>query len=191
MDSVAHTRRSFVVRLGAAAAVALPLTHAAAAPAPGDAAARAGAWTAVELVGLDGQATTLGQIAASVVAVHVWASWCPACLGELASIQALAERLGPAGLATVLVSHPKNWARDAAFLRRARIQLPAYTLSPGVPWEMREAVFDMAGGSYAVPRTLVFAGRERRCVLAKEGAEDWQSPEVAARLRAWLRAANA
>jgi thiol-disulfide isomerase/thioredoxin len=194
VNTAAQSRRSFLARVGAAAgavaAAALPRLPARAAPVP-DGGARAEAWNAVELVGSDGQAITLGQIAAPVVVVHVWASWCPACLDELASVQGLAERLGPAGLATILVSHPRNWERDLVFLRRTQVRLPAYTLAPDVPWAMREAVFDMTGSTYAVPRTLVFAGRDRRCVLAKEGPENWQSPQVAARLRSWLRSGPA
>lgn len=179
------SRRAFLAGL---ATSSLPLLTGAAAASEGgpDAAARAAAWTGAVLVGTDGRAITLGEVAAPVVLVHVWASWCPACLGELTSIQALAERLGPDGLATLLVSHPKNWERDTAFARRAGLRLPAYTLDPGAPWAVREAVFDVQGGSYSVPRTLVFAGRERRCVLVKAGPEDWQSPRAVARLRPWL-----
>jgi thiol-disulfide isomerase/thioredoxin len=188
MNSVSQSRRSFLARFPAVLAASAAFSaHAAAAPVTGGDTSRADAWKSVELVGTDGQAITLGQMAEPLVVVHVWASWCPACLGELASVQGLAERFGPAGLAMLLVSHPKNWERDTAFLRRTRMRLPAYTLAPDVPWAMREAVFDMTGGTYAVPRTLAFAGRERRCVFAKEGPGNWQSAQAEARLRTWLR----
>ena len=94
-------------------------------------------------------------------------------------------------MATLLVSHPKHWDADQAFLRRAGVQLPAYTLAPNTPWEARTAAFAIVGGSYAVPRTLVFAGLERRCVLARDGALDWRSPQTVTRLETWLRAATA
>ena len=71
------------------------------------------------------------------------------------------------------------------------MQIPAYTVAPDTSWEMRAAVFDIVGGSFAVPRTLVFAGRNRHCVLTKEGPENWQSPQFAAHLMAWLRSASA
>jgi thiol-disulfide isomerase/thioredoxin len=150
-----------------------------------------GVWTSVDLIGTDGREISLGQVSAPLIIVHLWASWCAACLGELASLQEIAERLGPSGIATLLVSHPKHWDADQAFLQRAGLQMRAYTLAPGTPWEVRAAAFAMVGGSYAVPRTLVFAGSERRCVLARDGAVNWRSPQTATRLNAWLRAAAA
>jgi thiol-disulfide isomerase/thioredoxin len=186
-----RSRRSFFAVLGAGAAAALPLARVAAASEPEGASPEQDVWKSIELVGLDGQALSLGQLAAPVVVVHLWASWCATCLGELAPLQDVAERLGPAGVATILVSHPKHWDADQAFLRRARVRLPAYTLAPETSWEARAAAFAIAGGSYAVPRTLVFAGRERRCVLDREGAQDWRSPQTAARFQAWLRSAAA
>ena len=189
MNGPSQFRRSFIASLGAAAVSAvLPLARARAESEPAQE-SRAAAWLAVDLLGTDGRQMSLGQIAAPVVIVHVWASWCPACLGELTSIQELADRLSPAGVATLLVSHPKHWDRDAEYLQRARVRLPAYTLAPDVPWAMREAVFDMTDNTYSVPRTLVFAGRERHCVLVKDGPEDWQSPRVTARLRTLVGAA--
>ena len=180
-----QSRRSFLAAAGAAAAAAcVPLGVAVAAP---GAEARHDVWTSVELVGADGQAITLGQVAAPVVIVHLWASWCSACLGELPSLESFAARTNPADVALMLVSHPKHWDADQAFLRRNGVHLPAYTLAPDTSWEIREAAFDMTGGSFALPQTLVFAGRDRRCVMAREGAENWRSSQVAARLGPWLR----
>ena len=185
MDTGIHSRRSFVAGVGAA--VLLRGNAVAASPLENAGAAGQEAWKSVELVGTDGQALTLGQLTAPVVVVHIWASWCAACLGELPSLQDWAARLNPAAVAPILVSHPKHWDADQAFLRRTRVQLPAYTIAADTSWDMRAAVFDIVGGSFAVPRTLVFAGRDRRCVLTKEGPENWQSSQLATRLRGWLR----
>ena len=148
-------------------------------------------WTGIELAGADGQALSLDQVDAPVVVIHLWASWCAACLGELAPLQETAVRLGPSGMATLLVSHPKHWDEDRAFLHRMDVRLPAYTLAPNTSWEVRAAAFAIVGDTYAVPRTLVFAGSERRCVLVRDGALDWRSPQTATRLKTWLRAAAA
>ncbi len=97
MNGPSQFRRSFVASLGATALSAvLPVARAKADSEPARA-ARAAAWLAVDLLGTDGREMSLGQIAAPVVVVHVWASWCPACVGELASIQAVMDQLGPAG----------------------------------------------------------------------------------------------
>lgn len=156
---------------------------------PAQAGSAAGVWDSIELVAADGRATTLGRIAAPLVLIHLWGSWCAPCLHELPSLVSLAERLGPARLAVLLVSHPKHWESDEAYLRRARIAVPGYTLAPGTPWALRAAAFDIKGGSYAVPRSLILAGRDRRCVLRKEGPVNWGSPVLAARLNRWLRRA--
>lgn len=185
MDAKPQSRRSFVA--GAGAATALLLGEAARASPFKEAGAEAEVWKSVALVGADGREITLGQVIAPVVLVHVWASWCAACLAELPSLQAWAARLGPAAVAPLLVSHPRHWNADEAFLRRAGVTLPAYTIAQDTPWEMRAAAFGIVGGSFALPQSLVFAGRDRPCVLAKDGAVDWASPQVARRLAPWLR----
>ena len=188
MDSRTQSRRAFVAGAGAAAFLS---TNAALASSPAEDGGGQEVWKSVELVGIEGQAITLGEINAPVVVVHIWASWCAACLGELPSLQAWAARLSPAEVSPILVSHPKHWEADTAFLRRTGVPLPAYTVAPDTAWETRAAVFDIVGGSFAVPRTLVFAGRDRHCVMTKEGPENWQSAQLAARIRMWLRSAPA
>ncbi len=189
MDSGTQSRRSFVAAAGITAV--LLRANVAAASSLVEDGSRQGAWKSVELIGINGQAITLSQISAPVVVVHVWASWCAACLGEMPSLQDWAARLNPAEVAPVLVSHPKHWDADTAFLRRTGVQLPAYTIAPDTAWEMRAAVFNIVGGSFAIPRTLVFAGRDRHCVMTTEGPENWRSAQLAARLRTWLRSTPA
>lgn len=176
------SRRLFAQSLGA-----LSIAGGLGAARPAQAETAAGVWSSIELVGTQGGTMTLGQVAAPLVLIHLWGSWCAPCLRELPSLLGLAQRLGPARLALLLVSHPKHWDADKAYLRRARISVPGYTLAPGTSWALRAAAFDITGGSYAVPRSLVLAGRDRRCVLNKEGPEDWASPSMDARLGGWLR----
>jgi thiol-disulfide isomerase/thioredoxin len=183
-----HSRRNFMTGIGSsvlAVALTSPLRAVAAGIAE-ETADKAEAWKSVTLVDAQEQATALSEMTGAAVFVHVWANWCPACLGELTSLQELAGQLGQSGLSVLLVSHPKNWEGDKAFLRRTSIRLPAYTLAPDTPWSLREAAFDMTGNTYAVPRTLMFAGRDRRCVLARDGAGDWRPPVMVGRLRSWL-----
>lgn len=181
------SRRSFLA-LGAAAAAAavLPGRRAHAAPAAG---AARDVWTSIVLTGTNGQAVTLSEIPAPVVMVHLWASWCAACLGELPAVESFAGRVSGAETAVLLVSHPKHWEADQAFLQRRGIRVPAYTVAADTPWDLRSAAFGMTGGSFALPQTLAFAGRERRCVMVHEGAANWRSPQFAARLEPWRKAA--
>ena len=183
MRTASWSRRSFLTGFGA-----VPIlggVHAAFAT-PAQSRGNADIWQSIELVGADGQSATIREMRAPLVLVHLWGSWCAPCLRELPSLAGLARRFDPARLAVLLVSHPKHWEADRAYLQRAGISLPAYTLAPETSWDMRAAAFDITDGSYAVPRSLVLAGRDRRCVLSKQGPEAWDSSRVSAQLRRWM-----
>jgi thiol-disulfide isomerase/thioredoxin len=176
------SRRGFAASVGLAACLVPAVALGSADPALDGTVAGRGAWTAVELVAPDGRRTAIGALPSRAVLIHVWASWCARCLGELGPLEEAAARFERAGVSTLLVSHPKHWAADRAYLRQHGVNLPAYVLAPETSWELRAAALGMAGSSFAVPQTLLFAGRERRCVLVREGALDWRAPRVIAEL---------
>ena len=138
-------------------------------------------WQGIELEGQDGRTFQISNLRAPVTLVHLWANWCSACLGEMASLSAAAAALG--GKAElVFVSHPQFWRADQSFAQRRglpfRLATPSGANAPAV---LEQALLD--NGAYVVPRTMVFGADGRDTLLNHLGAVSWSSPAQAARLR--------
>jgi thiol-disulfide isomerase/thioredoxin len=125
---------------------------------------------------LDGRDVSLEDFRGRVVFLNLWATWCPPCVAELASIQALHDSLAGSGVAFLLVS-PET--RDAVqpFVRRRRLTAPVYLELQPLP-----AAFDLR----ALPTTYVVA-RDGAIVLRHRGAADWDTDAVRRFLRALAR----
>jgi peroxiredoxin len=132
--------------------------------------AAAAAW---RLRALDGGVTTLGALRGRPVVLNFWATWCPPCVAELGSLQALHDSLAAEGLAVVLVS-PESPATVRRFLARRGVTAPAFIEAEPVP---------AALGVRALPTTVVL-DRQGRVALVRRGAAEWDTPAV----RTWLRA---
>ena len=59
---------------------------------------------AYEAATLDGERVTLASLKGEVVMLNVWATWCPPCVREMPSLQALHDELQPHGFRVVAVS---------------------------------------------------------------------------------------
>lgn len=166
-------RAALVSALGAAAGVLARPARAA----PQDPVAAL--WGGIELQGVDGR--TLQASGARLL--HLWAHWCPACLGEMGS---LAEAARTLAVDVVLVSHPEFWPADQAFARRQgwpfRLAVPSAANTPAAV----EAAMLEGSGEYTVPRSLLFEAGDRRLVWSHTGALAWSAPGTMARLRAAL-----
>lgn len=128
------------------------------------------AWT---LRRLDGTTFTLGQLRGRPVFVNLWATWCPPCVAELASIGRLARAVETTGAHFVLASHEApETVRE--FVRRQR---------PALEPVLEETLAPAAFGELVLPTTAVLDTRGRM-VLLHRGAADWNTPEVRALLRA-------
>jgi peroxiredoxin len=68
----------------------------------------------LEVTSVDGEQISLEALGGKMVAVHFWATWCPACMGEAEHMVKLHEKYGPRGLVIVGVS----WDKDEAALKR-------------------------------------------------------------------------
>jgi peroxiredoxin len=72
----------------------------------------------VPLVGLDGQATRLDQLAAGKPAlVSFWATWCDACAAELAALNRLHDRAAASGALVIGVDVGEPRDKAGAFAR--------------------------------------------------------------------------
>jgi thiol-disulfide isomerase/thioredoxin len=132
----------------------------------------------------------LSELTRPLLLVNLWAAWCPGCLAELPTIRALASLLGPDAIDVVLLSHAMNWPGDQAYARRASLPFRHWRLSAGMPESIAATAFRIEADRFALPQSLVFAGRDRVLVRSEEGSQDWTAPDQVRLARAWLAAAG-
>ena len=142
--------------------------------------AQANAPVALAHVGLDGAPGSLAQWQGRQVVLNVWASWCPPCRAEMASLQTLSDQLDPARALVVglAIDDDPNLVRE--YLRRAPVRFPIVLQA-----QQHSAARELA--VRALPETLLLdtAGR----VIGRElGARDWTDATLQARWRLPLRA---
>jgi thiol-disulfide isomerase/thioredoxin len=128
----------------------------------------------------------LNELDRPLLLVNLWAAWCPGCLTEMPTMQALASLLGPDAIDVVLLSHAMNWKADLAYARRAGLPFRQWRLSSRVPDAAVAAVFRVQDDRFGLPQSLVFAGRRRQLVASYIGSRDWIAPEQLRLARGWL-----
>jgi thiol-disulfide isomerase/thioredoxin len=137
-----------------------------------------------------GSTHRLAELTRPLVMVNLWASWCAGCLEELPSVRALASQLGPDAIDVVLLSHEQSWPGDQAYARKAALPFRHWKLAADVPASVAAAAFRIEADRFALPQSLVFAGRDRALVCFQEGSQDWAAPEQVRQARAWLAASG-
>ena len=140
-------------------------------------------WQGIDLQQPDGRLFQLRDIQRRVVVVKLWANWCPACLGELASLTAMAGVLDPM-VEIVLVSHPEFWERDQRTARARGVPFRLATLAANTSPGVAAAALLDASGDYTVPRTIAFRADATQA-WTHLGAMSWSGPDALARVRSW------
>ncbi|MBX7127592.1 MAG: TlpA family protein disulfide reductase [Cyclobacteriaceae bacterium] len=125
-----------------------------------------------ELINVMGQEVSLSDFKGKVVFINNWASWCPPCVAEMASIQRLSESLAGQGVAFVMVSYDKDHDKAIDFMKRRGYNLPVYFPGDQYPFP-----------TDAIPSTIVLDAQGGR-VLAYEGMRDYTDPGIVSFLRA-------
>jgi peroxiredoxin len=118
---------------------------------------------------LDGQATRLTNLQGKVVALNFWASWCPPCVEETPSLNALHERIAERGGMVLGVSLDDDQAAYEKFLKEHNVVFPNH----------RDPTKDIpaAYGTAMYPETYLI-GRDGRIARKIVGPQDWTSPEM-------------
>ena len=128
----------------------------------------------------------LNELTRPLLLVNLWAAWCPGCLTEMPTMQALASRLGRDAIDVVLLSHTMNWNADLAYARKAGLPFRHWRLSNRVPEMVVATAFRVQGDRFGLPQSLVFAGSRRELVASYVGSRDWTAPEQLRLARGWL-----
>ncbi len=123
---------------------------------------------------LNGKEMTMRQLRGKVVFLNHWATWCPPCVGEMPSIQALYESLRGTDVAFVILSREKI-ATVQAFLAKKNWSLPMYVATEGLPPILR---------TDGIPATFVI-NRRGQVIFRAVGAppEGWNTDRVRAFLK--------
>ena len=77
-----------------------------------------------ELSDLQGKTHRLADYAGKVVVINFWASWCPECIDEMPSLNALYEKLRGKGLVVLGITSDRKQAPVEQALRRVPVSYP-------------------------------------------------------------------
>lgn len=123
MDVVGRSRRCF---LQAVAAAVAGLALSGWLPAPLAAAFRAGdVPSRFPLSDLQGNRVVVpSEYGGRVLLIHFWASWCPACRGEMAALEGLFGRHGAKGFVPCSIGLGEKRETAAAYLRCREVSYP-------------------------------------------------------------------
>lgn len=116
-----------------------------------------------------GRDVSTSDFGGKVLVVNFWATWCPPCVEEMPSLQAMSQQLGPKGVVVLGVSVDKNDAAYKRFLSQARVTFET-SRDP-------EANISADYGTFKYPETYIIdrEGRVRQKII---GPQDWTSPDV-------------
>lgn len=116
------------------------------------------------VTGLDGKDVATKDLRGKVVFINRWATWCPPCVAEMASIQALHESLKDTDIVFLTVSAEKA-DKVKEFVKRKGWTLPIYVATEGVPPALR---------SEYIPATFV-VDSAGNIVYRIQHAMDWDT----------------
>ncbi|MGH9747555.1 MAG: TlpA family protein disulfide reductase [Candidatus Acidiferrales bacterium] len=118
---------------------------------------------------LDGKPTRLSALKGNVVLLNFWATWCPPCVDETPSLNALQHRIAPLGGTVLGISLDDDEAAYDNFLKIYQLGFPNYR-DP-----TKQIAIDY--GTTMYPETYVInrKGRLDRKII---GPQDWTSPEL-------------
>lgn len=117
----------------------------------------------------DGKTVDLASLKGKVVFINFWASWCPPCIAEMPSINALHDRFrGNDHIVFLMVDVDGNDEKSDKFMKKHQYDLKVVRAASEI------APVFMQG---TIPTTIIL-DREGKMVFKQEGAADYNSPEL-------------
>jgi thiol-disulfide isomerase/thioredoxin len=128
-----------------------------------------------ELKGLNTENLNFKDLDDTVVFVSFWATWCPPCVAEMPSIQALYEDYKDS--VTFLLITDENWATVSKFYTKNGYDFPTYNQLTKAPKELE---------SSSIPATFILS-KDKKISVDKKGAANWNSDSTKKLLDVLLR----
>lgn len=129
------------------------------------------------VVGEQGVGVSLDDFDGKLVLLNFWATWCPPCVQEMPSLDALYADLRDDGLVVLGISVDEDAEEYAAFLRRSGVTFPT-ARDP-------ERTVSTRYGTLKYPESYLIS-RSGRVLRKYVGPENWLRPEIANYLRSVL-----
>jgi thiol-disulfide isomerase/thioredoxin len=122
----------------------------------------------------DGKTVDLTSLKGKVVFINFWATWCPPCIAEMPSIDALYGKFKDnEHVVFLMVDVDGNYEKSDSFMKKHHYALKVVSPAGEIP-----PVF-MQG---AVPTTVIL-DKEGKMVYRQEGAANYNSPELVDMMR--------
>ena len=120
-----------------------------------------------------GKQVSLSSLKGKVVFINFWATWCPPCIAELPSINALHKQLSAdTSLVFLVIDADGDFNKSLPFLARHHYDLPLYKTTSTVP----ETVM-----GNTIPTTVII-NKSGQLVFRHEGAADYTNKKFIAYL---------
>lgn len=124
-----------------------------------------------------GNTLTRSNFGGKVLVLNFWATWCPPCIEEIPSLDALQRQFGKQGLVVLAISVDKNEKTYRDFLKRANVSFQT-ARDP-------EADISASYGTYKYPETYL-VDRDGKVVAKYISNQDWMDESILKEIRALL-----
>jgi len=128
---------------------------------------------------MNGRQTHLSDLKGKVVVLDFWATWCPPCVEEAPSLNALQQRIESQGGLVLGISQDDDSSAYETFLVQHGVNFPTFRdPSKKIPETY---------GTVMIPEAYIIS-RDGKIARKIVGPQDWSSPELTASIETLLHA---
>lgn len=124
-----------------------------------------------------GKVLSRSSFGGKVLVLNFWATWCPPCIEEIPSLDAMSRQLASKGVVVLGVSVDRNPQTYRSFLERAGVSFET-ALDP-------DANISADYGTFKYPETYII-GPDGKVRIKYIGPRDWTDPAVRGEIEALL-----